>query len=75
MPPASCALLQERGPEADAALTVVPGEGTSYSIVLAPPGIDRVFLHHPGANDTFCADDVNYALVSHGASSIWAIRR
>jgi sugar/nucleoside kinase (ribokinase family) len=58
------ALFRAQGPDADAGLTVVPGEGTSYSIVLAPPGIDRVFLHHPGANDTFCADDVNYALVS-----------
>ena len=26
---------------------------TSYSVVLAVPGIDRVFLHNPGANDTF----------------------
>lgn len=31
---------------------------TSYSVVLAIPGIDRIFLHNPGANDTFCADDV-----------------
>ncbi len=26
---------------------------TSYSIVLAVPGCDRIFLHSPGANDTF----------------------
>lgn len=26
---------------------------TSYSIVLAVPGQDRIFLHDPGANDTF----------------------
>lgn len=31
---------------------------TSYSVVLAPPGQDRVFLHHPGANDTFSSADV-----------------
>jgi len=31
---------------------------TSYSVVLAIPGIDRIFLHDPGANNTFCADDV-----------------
>ena len=31
---------------------------TSYSVVIAPPGIDRIFLHHPGANDTFSCDDV-----------------
>lgn len=33
-------------------------ESTSYSVVLAMPGIDRIFLHHPGANNTFCADDI-----------------
>ena len=38
----------------------VPGEVTAYTIVIAPPGIDRSFLHNPGANSTFSADDVNY---------------
>ena len=32
---------------------------TSYSVVLAIPGIDRVFLHNPGANDTFSSDDIS----------------
>lgn len=31
---------------------------TSYSVVLAIPGIDRVFLHDPGANDTYSSDDM-----------------
>lgn len=31
---------------------------TSYSVVLAPSGQDRVFLHHPGANATFTSEDV-----------------
>lgn len=38
----------------------IKGEVTAYTIVIAPPGIDRVFLHDPGANDTFTADDVAY---------------
>ncbi len=38
----------------------VPGEHTSYTIVLAPPGVDRAFLHHPGANDTFGAEDIPF---------------
>lgn len=38
-------------------------ESTSYSVVLAPKGIDRMFLHHPGANDTFCASDIDYEAV------------
>lgn len=35
-------------------------EPTSYTVVINPPGIDRVFLHCPGVNDTFGADDVPY---------------
>ncbi|MBN1672649.1 MAG: carbohydrate kinase family protein [Kiritimatiellae bacterium] len=44
-------------------ITVVPGAASSYSIVLAAPGIDRVFLHNPGTNDAFCAEDVDAGLV------------
>lgn len=36
------------------------GESTSYSVVVAPKGIDRMFLHCPGANDTFSSDDLDY---------------
>ena len=38
---------------------IVDKEGrTSYSVVLTAPGIDRVFLHDPGANDTFVSADI-----------------
>jgi len=33
---------------------------TSYTVVLAPPGRDRVFLHDTGANDIFSAADIDY---------------
>lgn len=33
---------------------------TSYTVVLAIPGIDRLFLHNSGANNTFSADDIDY---------------
>lgn len=39
-------------------LIVDPESGTSYSVVLAVPGIDRIFLHAPGANDTFSGSDI-----------------
>ncbi len=39
-------------------LLVDPNSSTSYSVVLALPGIDRIFLHNPGANDTFTNDDI-----------------
>ena len=58
------AKFREWGADVGSALTVVPGEITSYTVVLSPPGIDRIFLHNPGANDTFCARDINYELVA-----------
>ncbi len=39
-------------------LIVENNASTSYSVVLAVPGIDRIFLHDPGANDTFSAADI-----------------
>ena len=35
-----------------------PASATSYSVVLAAPGYDRIFLHDPGANDSFCQADI-----------------
>ncbi len=39
-------------------LLVDPAASTSYSVVLAMPGVDRIFLHNPGANDTFLGADI-----------------
>lgn len=39
-------------------LIVDAGSSTSYSVVLAVPGIDRIFLHCPGANNTFVSADI-----------------
>ena len=39
-------------------LLVDPDSSTSYSVVLAIPGQDRIFLHSPGANDTFSGADI-----------------
>jgi len=54
-------LLKQRN--AADGMVVVDGEDTSYTIVIVPPGFDRIFLHNPGANDTFRADDINYDVV------------
>jgi len=48
-------------------LAVAPGEVTSYTIVLSPPGVDRIFLHCPGANDTFTDADVPDAVLQGAA--------
>lgn len=42
-------------------------EATSYTVAVAIPGIDRIFLHDPGANDTFGADDIDYGKVEEAA--------
>jgi len=39
-------------------LIVSPDEHTSYTLVINPPNVDRIFFHCTGANDTFTADDV-----------------
>ncbi len=44
-------------------IKVVDGESTSYTIAICIPGIDRFYLHHCGANDTFGYDDMNFDLV------------
>lgn len=45
-------------------ITQVAGETSSYTIVLNPPGIDRIFLHCPGTNDTFSEHDIAWDQVS-----------
>lgn len=45
-------------------LIVDKNSSTSYSVVLAVPGIDRIFLHNPGANDTFTNGDIPEADLS-----------
>ncbi len=44
-------------------IKMVEGESTSYTIAICIPGIDRFYLHHCGANDTFGYDDMSFDLV------------
>lgn len=39
-------------------------ESTSYTMVLAPAGIDRMFLHHMGTNATFSYEDLDFDLIA-----------
>ncbi|MGI5869767.1 MAG: carbohydrate kinase family protein [Kiritimatiellia bacterium] len=55
---AICGLLRQQGATLADHMIRDAQSATSYSIVINPPGIDRVFLHCPGANDTFSADDL-----------------
>jgi sugar/nucleoside kinase (ribokinase family) len=51
-------ILRGYSPSLTEGMIVGKDEETSYTIVVSPPGVDRFFLHSPGANDTFSADDV-----------------
>ena len=48
----------------DSILQADVDSSTSYSVVLAPPGADRMFLHNPGANARFAAADVPDTLLA-----------
>jgi sugar/nucleoside kinase (ribokinase family) len=52
------ALYRERDTALADGMIVSPGEVTSYSVVISPPGSDRIFLHCSGANHTFSAADL-----------------
>lgn len=47
-------------------IAVSPGATTSYTVVLNPPGTDRIFLHYPGTNDSFSVQDVQYGTAEAG---------
>jgi sugar/nucleoside kinase (ribokinase family) len=54
--------LRRQDPSLPKSMIVADGEATSYTIVFSPPNVDRGFLHCPGANDSFVADDLDAAL-------------
>jgi sugar/nucleoside kinase (ribokinase family) len=57
-------IVSSYGPGPASGMVVDERVSTSYTIVLSTPGVDRVLLHYPGANDTFSADDVRYEQLS-----------
>ncbi|CAG5089652.1 PfkB domain protein [Thermobacillus xylanilyticus] len=57
-------LLRRQSPELAEGMMVIAGENTSYSIVIHSPGIDRIFLHCTGANDTFQGSDLRWELLT-----------
>lgn len=57
-------ILKSHGEGLTSGLRIVKGETTSYSVVISPPGVDRTFLHCPGANDTFGVSDIDLSIMS-----------
>ena len=56
-------LVENFNPALAQGLVASPQSPTSYTVIINLPGTDRIFLHCPGANDTFCAEDINLALL------------
>jgi sugar/nucleoside kinase (ribokinase family) len=57
-------IIGSYGPGTASGMLVDRRVNTSYTVVLSPPNVDRFFLHYPGANDTFSANDVRYEQLS-----------
>lgn len=54
-----CEILRRYGPELDKGMVRTSGEVSSYTVVVNIPGVDRTFLHCPGANHHFGAADID----------------
>jgi sugar/nucleoside kinase (ribokinase family) len=52
-------MLRESNPVLAEEMLVTQEAGTSYSIVVSLPEVDRVFFHHTGANDVFRPTDLH----------------
>jgi sugar/nucleoside kinase (ribokinase family) len=44
-------------------IRIATGESTSYTIAFASSVLDRMLLHYPGVNDSFCFADINSDLL------------
>ena len=45
-------------------IATVNDAGTAFSIVMAPPGVDRIFLESPGCNQIFDSTFINFDVIS-----------
>jgi D-glycero-alpha-D-manno-heptose-7-phosphate kinase len=51
-------ILLQHGSQLTRGISTDASAATSYTVVVNPPGIDRLFLHCPGPNDTFSSQDI-----------------
>lgn len=57
-------IIASHGPDLAEGIVIDEQVSTSYTVIISPPGVDRIFLHCPGANDTFGVGDVRYDQVA-----------
>jgi sugar/nucleoside kinase (ribokinase family) len=60
-------IVDSKGAGLSAGIHADPNLSTSYTLIISPKDVDRIFLHNPGANHSFNADDIDYAMVSQSA--------
>lgn len=60
-------LVERFDPGLAQGLVIDPDSPTSYTLIINPPGYDRMFLHCTGANDTFVAADIDLEQVRQAA--------
>jgi sugar/nucleoside kinase (ribokinase family) len=56
-------IVRSHGTTLATGMRITEGETTSYTVVIGPPGVDRAFLHCPGANDRFDAGDLDLGVI------------
>lgn len=57
-------IVEAHGPGLADGMIVDRAATTSYTVIINPPEVDRIFLHYAGPNDTFAAADVRYDLAA-----------
>jgi sugar/nucleoside kinase (ribokinase family) len=57
------ALLNQQAPALTEMISTQPGKAGSYSVVLSPARVDRIFLHHTGTNNYFDSSRINFDLL------------
>lgn len=60
-------LFEAQGSGLSKGLVRNPSVATSYSVVINPPGVDRIFFHCPGANDAFGPEDIRPDAIEGGS--------
>ncbi|MBE9601887.1 carbohydrate kinase family protein [Pedobacter sp. MC2016-24] len=44
-------------------IKMLPHASTAFGIVIAPPGVDRIFLESPGCNEIFSKSDIDFKVM------------
>ena len=60
-------LVESHGSGLSTGLRTDPGRATAYSLIVSPPGGDRLFLHHAGAAGDFDSSDLDFGALEQAS--------